>query len=657
MMSCDRTLLLPANADRVRKLGLIVRLVLFLLFGAIISQSYATQTPDVARAPSNDLSRRVETEMEARAAGDLAAIGRASSQVIALALAELANVRMREKAYDESISLCRESLKFEDVLETHLELAIASLFARRPSEALEFASAATERAPENVTAWAIKGEALLENKDYVGAAAALGRSLELKKSADSIYALGIAYLGEGEQQKAADAFSQLMVLAGDDGLSHVLVGRAYQDQNLPQEAEAEFSKALQINPRTPNAHYFWALTLLQSNAWSPTADVRQHLLQELEIDPHHFLANYWLGYFASKDRNYGESDRYLRLAAAANPSQPEVWMFLGLNAQSRAVNGPAEAYLRKAVKLTESHDPKEHFAIRRAYFALGRILVSSGREKEGQGFLQKARELELQVMSESQKKPAVTNAKSEAGTSGAAKTEISDSEILDSLSAISGQALIGENTSGLAQRALSNSRQFPAGDAEKHLRAILGSAFNDLATSEALQEKYALADTHYREAERWDSRIPGLQRNLGLSAFFVGKQAEAIPLLAKAVTEQPGDSHARAVLGLAYFATQDFARAAQTIAPMADRAVQDPQLGYAWAKSLAETRNKRAAASVLQRLDGPGANLTVENFVQFAKLWQELGEPERAAQLFRRALIVDPANADAKCALHLSECR
>ena len=655
-MSSDRSPMLSATPDHLGKLGLIVRLILFLLLVALISESYATQTSNAARALSNDLLRRVESEMEARASGDLAAIGRASSQVIALALAELANVRMSQKAYDESISLCRESLDFEDVFETHLELAIASLFARRPSEALAFASTATERAPENATAWAIKGEALLENKDYGGAAASLGRSLELKKSADSIYALGIAYLGLGDQQKAADTFSQMLVLAGDDAWSHVLVGRAYQDRKLPQEAEAEFSKALQINPRTPNAHYFWALTLLQGNAWGPTPEVRQHLFQELEINPHHFLANYWLGYFASKDRNYSESDRYLRLAAAANPSQPEVWMFLGLNAQGRGANGSAEAYLRKAAKLMENRDPKEHFAIRRAYFALGRILISSGREKEGQGFLQKARELELQVMAESQKKPTVIDAKGEAGTSEVAKTEIHETEVLDNLSATSGQALIGENTPGLAQRVLSKLRQFPASDTENHLRAILGSAFNDLATSEALQKKYALADTHYREAERWDSRIPGLQRNLGLSAFFVGKQAEAIPLLTKAVMEQPGDSHARAVLALAYFATQDFARAAQTIAPIADRAVQDPQLGYAWAKSLAETRNKRAAANVLQRLDGPGTNLAIENLVQFAKLWQELGESARAAQLFRRALVLDPANADANCALHLAEC-
>ena len=215
-----------AKPDRLRKLDLFARLTLLLFFGALISESYATQTSAAAPAPSNDLSRRVESEMEARTSGDLAAIGRASSQVIALALAELANLRMSQKAYDESISLSRESLKFEDAVETHLELAIANLYAKRASQALEQASAATERNPGNATAWTIKGEALLENKDYSAAAAALGKSLEIEKSADSIYALGIAYLGQGEEQKAADTFSQLFVFAGDNGWSHVLVGKA-----------------------------------------------------------------------------------------------------------------------------------------------------------------------------------------------------------------------------------------------------------------------------------------------------------------------------------------------------------------------------------------------------------------------------------------------
>src|SRR5207249_1885189 len=40
--------------------------------------------------------------------------------------------------------------------------------------------------------------------------------------------------------------------------------------------------------------------------------------------------------------------------------------------------------------------------------------------------------------------------------------------------------------------------------------------------------------------------------------------------------------------------------------------------------------------------------------IQFGELWNELGEIERAAQSFRRALLVDPANAKAKLALGIA---
>jgi tetratricopeptide (TPR) repeat protein len=616
---------------------------------------FASQGPEAPPASAaDDLSRRLEAAMEARKSGDLGGISRASERVIALGLVEMAKLRLDERAFDEAVKLCHASLEYEDTPETRVELAIASLYAKKPSDAVQQASIATERDPQNALAWNIKGQALLQIKDYAGAAIALGRSLELKQDPESMYALGLGYLGLGEEQKAADTFSQLLELTGDHGWSRVLVGRAYQEQKLAQEAEAEFRNALRIDPRTPEAHYFWALTLLQANEWSPTPEVRSHLYEELNLNPRHFLANYWLGYFASKERDYDESDRYLRLAAKLNPSQPETWLFLGLNAQRRADNRSAETYFRKAIALTKNLDSKEHLAIRRAYFALGRILLSSGRKKEGEELLQKVQELQLEVRAESQKKLGSTKAEPGAGVRGAVAPDIPETDDRNNFLATPGQGLISGADSRVALRPVAKKPQDPAGKTEKHLRTILGSAFNDLATAEALQEKYDLADKHYREAERRDSGIPGLRRNLGLAAFFVGNPAEAIRLLARIVKEDPGDAHARAVLALAYFAIEDFARAAQTISPIADRALQDPQLGFAWAKSLAETGNKRGAARALESLEKAGPSPSVEGLIQFGQLWSELGETNRAAQLFRQALLVDPTNADAKCALGIA---
>ncbi len=594
--------------------------------------------------------------MDARKSEDPVAIGRASQQVIALGLVQMAKIRLDAKAYDQAVNLCADSLEFEDTVETRVELAIANLYAKKPSDAIKQASTATEMDPQNALAWTIKGEALLRSADYSGAAAALSKAIELKPDTESMYALGMAQLGMGENQKAAESFSRMLALTGDDGWSRVIVGRAYLQQRMPQEAIVEFQSALRLDPRTPNAHYFWARTLLQANDWLPTPEVRTHLQEELKLNPRHFLANYLLGIFARMERNYDESDRYFHLAARLNPSLPEIWMYLGLNARTRSTNRAAEVYLRKAVALNDTGDPKEHPSVRQAYFVLGRILISSGRKKAGEEVLKEGQKLQMDAQTEQQEIVATKKAKNESGTAAADELYIPETESESSLSLRLSQLPNGRPDSRTKPRILARSPQDPTGKAESRLRTVLGSSFNDLATAEALQEKYDLSLKHYREAASWDSQIPGLPRNLGLAAFFAGQPSEAIRLLPKVVAQTSGDSHARAVLGMAYFATQNFTKAAQTIAPISSQALQDPQLGFAWAKSLAKTGNKRGAARALLGLEKANANLSLDSLIQCGQLWQELGETDRAAQSFRRALLIDPQNADAKCGLHLSKC-
>src|SRR5262249_35051024 len=153
---------------------------------------------------------------------------------------------------------------------------------------------------------------------------------------------GLARLGTGEKQNAAESFSAMLALVGDSAWSRVLVGRAYLKQNLADEATKEFQAALRIDPRAADAHYFWGRALLQANDWKPTPEVESHFLDELRVNPRHFLANYLLGVFAWMNRKYGESEGYLRMAAQLNPSLPEVWMYLGLNAHARKAEPLAE---------------------------------------------------------------------------------------------------------------------------------------------------------------------------------------------------------------------------------------------------------------------------------------------------------------------------
>lgn len=605
----------------------------------------------------DDLTSRLEAAMDARNSGDPVRIRQASARVIALGLVEMAKVRLDEKAYGEATTLCEESLEFEDTAQTRIETAISDLYANKPSEAVKQASLATELDPQNSLAWTIRGESLLRAQDYVPATLALKRALEIEPDAESAYSLGIALLGMDNKEAAAKTFTQFLGLTGDFGWSRVLVGRAYQEQAFMQEARTQYEKAVLLDPATPNAHYFWALNLLKENSWTPTPEVYQHLGNELRLNPRHFEANYMLGSLSLNAGDYKKADQYLRLATEVSPSLPEAWVLLGLNAKHSNATRSAELYFRKAIALAANSELNEHLEVRKAYYGLGRILVASSRKREGLALLNKARELEAQVIVQDQKKLAAKRGQNKEEDSEVAAPYIPESD-LDPRPSVSALSTNGPLTTAAAPigRRIEPAASAQKGRAEKRLEAVLGSSFNDLATAEALEEEYDLAYRHYREAASWDARIPGLQRNLGLAAFFAGKPAEAISLLSKVIAQAPSDAHARAVLGMAYAATQNFTRAVQTITPIANQALQDQQLGFAWAKSLAKTGNKNRATHALHELEKADANPSVDHLIQFGQLWQGLGETDHAAASFRRALQIDPENAEAKCALHLAKC-
>ena len=76
---------------------------------------------------------------------------------------------------------------------------------------------------------------------------------------------------------------------------------------MPDDLEAavhELERAVQLDPKTPHAHYFLGLARLSLNEWKPTPEAKAELHKEAENYPHDFLANYMLGFIASEERQY-----------------------------------------------------------------------------------------------------------------------------------------------------------------------------------------------------------------------------------------------------------------------------------------------------------------------------------------------------------------
>jgi tetratricopeptide (TPR) repeat protein len=593
----------------------------------------------------DELRKRILAADAARNSGNPVATASASKLLIASALRSMGELRLLESAYAQSAELYRASLSFEDIPGAYIELATSSLLAERPDDAILYAQKALPADPDNARSYLVLGRAFTAKEEYAKAADALSHAARIQPSIETLYSLAICWLSinnaQGRQQ-AAGVFEQMKQMAGDSGSLHVLFGRAYRDAGQMPDAIKEFQRAIQLDPSTPHAHYFLGLARLAMNEWKPTPDAQSEFVEELHYYPKDFLANYMSGFLASSERQYAVADKYLRAAVEVNPTWPEPWLYLGLNAFAQGDDKTAEPMLRKAIELTGRDEARSNYEIRRAYVDMGRILAKSGREQESDTYVAKARDLQNKVMQQSQQ--ATTSLLLSQGAGGMAAMMPLDKR-RENQAAPVGQGNVDSfarvDPTVMASANLSETQRTIAKTEEDDLRLILGQGFSDLATAEAIQHDYAVALRHYQEAEHWNPEISDLSRNLGQCAFKAGNYPEAIRGLSRALEEKPGQLPIRAMLGMAYFASEKYAEAVKTFGPLGIAGMQDGTVGYAWAASLARLGNVKEASDVLGQYES--GNLSNDSLLLVGQLWTEIGDYGRAVATLHRVSQADPS--------------
>ena len=292
------------------------------------------------------------------------------------------------------------------------------------------------------------------------------------------------------------------------------------------------------------------------NEWKPTPDAEAELRRKLEYYPDDYLANYMLGFITSGERKYEESNKYLLAASKILPSAPEPFLYLGLNAFSQDKMNVAEKMLRKAVELTGSDEARSNYQIRRAYVDLARILARAGR-REGKRCIR--RQSPRAGEQDNGGKPAERLGHYAFGWNRRSR-----------------RCNASEPSTGRPGRAVGTERHRPVRSQQnfsrtarrsrserEDLRSVLALAFNDLATSQAMRGGYSLALSHYQEAEQWDSALPGLEKNLGQCAFRAKELSGSDAWPFAGIEEQRDSPPLRAMLGVSYFATDQYAKRRQ----------------------------------------------------------------------------------------------
>ena len=627
-----------------RRLALSVLLVVPLVAS---SGSVQPQTPkkqaqsqNTKASPYEELQRRLLVQRSAIESGNPEAVQTSSQALVALALRGMAQIRSLEGAWLPAVELYRKSLDLEDDPATRLELANASISAERYDDGLAEINKVLAADLKNAEAWHVKGKILMAKGDYRGSADAVARSLELHRDVNAQLLLAQALLNLKEKNKAQDVFQQMLQDYGNRAIWHFVFGGAYRDAGYMEDAIREFKKALELDPKLPHVHYFLGLTYLEMNNLGPSPEIVKEYEEEVRQFPNDYFGNYTLGGLESGASQYDQSNKHLMIAAKADSTNPDPWLYLGLNAYKQRDNVTAETYLRKAITLTGDDTARNGYNIRRGYIALARILASEGKKEEAQLYFDKAK-----VMSDQALHTSSEAIQSEMGANQDSAPGVIPSTAAPKPQLPSAGADKVDFTADIGTPQLEHTRLTPAQleEAEKRvkaLRAMLGTSYNDWGTSEAKRGQYGMALSHFHDAEKWDDATPGLMRNIGLAALKLGNNEEAARAFQLAVDKDPKDLSARAMLAISLYSSHQYGEAAKAFDQVGDGVYRDPRMAYAWAFSLARTNDPRKTIEVLNKLTTQP--LTKEMWMATGDLYAQVDDQEDALRSFRKAIELDP---------------
>jgi len=152
-----------------------------------------------------------------------------------------------------------------------------------------------------------------------------------------------------------------------------LDAEASELQGKWDEAEKDYRRILEQNPRYPGIHFRLARLLLSKP--NPPADfqdqAKKELQQELEIDPANAGAEYVLGELARQAGDFDQAIQHFRRATQLDPNLGEAYLGLGVSLSAEKKFAEAVAPLETAVKLQPSN-PAAHYSLGTAYSRTGR---------------------------------------------------------------------------------------------------------------------------------------------------------------------------------------------------------------------------------------------------------------------------------------------
>jgi len=184
-----------------------------------------------------------------------------------------------------------------------------------------------------------------------------------------LLAWGTALVRTRQSGAAAGIFRRLLQQNADNASVHLLLGKAYAQQEDYSSAANELSTASRLDPRLPEAHYYAGLVCLRQKDFESAA---REFRAELDLRPSDAQTMYHLGYTLLLQDQLPESVALLRQVVKAMPNYELAYFELGRALLQQEDTTGAIASLERAKKLAPDHDAV-YFQLSQAYRRAGRV--------------------------------------------------------------------------------------------------------------------------------------------------------------------------------------------------------------------------------------------------------------------------------------------
>ena len=593
---------------------------LILLFFSVNFYAQISPVEPNRQIQEDTLEKHLSAAETYQRSGDLANAASENRAIVAIGLQRFGNISIEEGRLQDAVKTLSESKSYSDNARIRIDLAVAYSQSNELEKALEEAKSAVELEPKNPYARYILGNIYFTKEDYEAARPELEKVLILAPDFDAARALGLTYLYLKQLDRAKLLFREMQTgLKQENSELHILFGQAYEQTNYPLEAEREFKRALEINPKQQKASFFLGYVILQYGGSERLAEAGKAFEYELKLTPDDFYSNFFAGVVASSENNHARAVGLLQKAVQLNPNSSEAHLFLGQSQMELGDLKMAEKTLRRAIELSVNTS-KNGFESRRTHYMLGRLLIADGRREEGEAEFVKARELQTKLI------------------------KTTRDELSQLFSQVVGETkeLPVKNSANSDQEAdLSPQRIAKLKKVKAYLSDILAQAFYNLGVISVQNNQLADALEKFTAAAEWKSDFPNLDRSWGIVAFRSGQYDKAVAPLARQIKANRQDNLIRQMLGASYFFTKDFGNAVETLKPVEPAITDDPELAYFYGMSLIQLKRNQEAQTVFEKL----AQISQKNpeiLTTAAQGFMILGDYERAIKEFRTVSALAP---------------